>query len=98
MTPGALPTVASTIPPRSAARPASDWALVPSPLIGMLICATWRSGDTVTLNGPLKWPLATARRSSAFVAATNCDVVTSLALTVTIAGICPPGKAPSMRS
>jgi hypothetical protein len=98
-TPGAEPTVASTMPPpRSAASASSDALSVPSPFIGMSTVATRLSGLTVTSSGPFILPVANTRSPSCFVAAAICGVVTSSACTTTTAGICPPGKAVCIRS
>ena len=88
----------STIPPRSAATARLDTSSVPLPFIGTLTSATCLSGLTETSTGAFIVPVATALVSSCLTAAANCGVVTSLASTVTTAGISPPGKAACMRS
>jgi hypothetical protein len=64
----------------------------------MCTLATVLSGLTVTSTGPFMFGSATARRPISATAAVTWGFVTSSPLTTTTAGICPPGKAASMRS
>ena len=93
-----LPTVAGTTSSRRTSSERFDAASVPLPLIESDTIATVLSGLTVTLEGSESSPVAIAWSCSCLIAVWTSGVVTSLALTTTLAGRLPPGNAASMRS
>ena len=96
--PASLPTVAGTTSER---RTSIEWfeaASVPLPLTDRFTMATVLAGLTSTFEGSDSWPVAIAWSWSCLIADWTSGVVTSLALTTTLAGTLPPGNAASMRS
>ena len=90
--------MAGTTSSRRTASERSDAASVPLPLTASDTTATVLAGLTSTLDGSDSWPVAIAWSCSCWIACLTSGVVTSLALTTTLAGTLPPGNAASMRS
>ena len=78
---------------RSAASAAVDCESLPSPASGMLTWATVRSELTSVVIGCSKSALEAAWLRRSAIAPLTSGEVTSSALTATMAGIGPPGKA-----